>query len=460
MKKPTTVRTLAAGIVLAACVGGAALAAAPAFAGDSGPASVSLREITKTDPNGAPLAGAVLEVCSATVTEGTPFVTRVDTGKSLPDTEADYRAFAARDGREAAIAKAQSNLDRENALIAEKTPAVEALRAAVLSDTDRATAQAAVDAYAAAKTEQARLDAVATDATAAWQVVAQQMLALQNEGSPVPAELAAQEATLQAQAQAASQAATDYRNAHTDAYDAALDAQRRLDADADAKGKLTAAEQDLALHTSTRDALVAKLAALNADPSETAFAKVWLDRADRVHGQISRNEAAGLSTGVEKRGDQDCYVGISGSDGKIVLPTSGGEPTYREIAAPAGFTAIDGAFSEDDVLQRTGSAESNLSAGGGLTFYSLVNERNPETPPVTPTPTPPAPEVPTPTPSAPTPTPTASATPTPTPTASATPSGTLAYTGGSATPAIWAGVIGGVAALAGGALLWARRKRA
>ena len=453
MKKPTTIRTLAAGVVLASFVGGAALAAAPAFAGDSGPAAVSLSEITKTDPNGTPLAGAVLEVCSATVAEGTPFVTRVDTGKSLPDTEADYRAFAARDGREAVIGKAQSNLDRENALIAEKTPAVEALRAAVLSDADRATAQAAVDAYAAAKTEQARLDAVATDATAAWQVVAQQMLALQNEGSPVPAELAAQEATLQAQAQAASQAATDYRNAHTDAYDAALDAQHRLDADADAKGKLTAAEQDLAIHTSTRDALVAKLAALNADPSETAFAKVWLDRADRVHGQISRNEAAGLSTGVEKRGDQDCYVGISGSDGKVDLPTSGrafGEPTYREIAAPAGFTAIDGAFSEGDVLQRTGSAESNLSAGGALTFYSLVNERNPEVPPVTPTPTPPAPEVPTPTPSA----------PTPTPTASATPSGTLAYTGGSATPAIWAGVIGGIAAVAGGALLWARRKRA
>lgn len=41
--------------------------------------------------------------------------------------------------------------------------------------------------------------------------------------------------------------------------------------------------------------------------------------------------------------------------------------------------------------------------------------------------------------------------------ASATPRGTLAYTGGSTTPAIWAGVIGGIA---GGALIWARRKRA
>ena len=486
--KKKLVAAAAAGVVLASS---GALAAAPAFAWTDNvethkglvlPSQISL---SKTDAaTGAPLDGAVFEV--PIMRPGSTYV-----GIGWDEGTTDMRGVASIGARTSDpwstwnLAPITVSDPDEDAWVAEQVrranlaaDARDAARAEALApfaDFDANAARGAVAAWNAFRAAH-NLDALESDASAKdseRQRLADEIIALQNAGQPVPAELVAEHATAREAAEAAAQAVADAL-AQTDASGQTGTALR--EAATSAAQRLAAYEAAVA----NVDATLPVIARITADDVDrSAFRNTSAAFLESYNAQISNwlaqetcNEKYGVPTTpidtVNDAGITWDMFRVATCDGVAYLPVGAiRAQSITEVGAPEGYvldsTVHEIALKGEGRFGFDGTEVKVTSDGQTQAVrFNLTNERapEPEVPPVTPTPTPPAPEVPTPTPSAPTPTPTASATPTPTPSASAKPSGTLAYTGGSAEPAIWAGVIGGIAALAGGALLLARRKRA
>lgn len=473
--KKKLIAAAAAGVVLASC---GALAAAPAFAWTDNvqthkglvlPSQISL---SKTDAaTGAPLDGAVFEV--PIMRPGSTYV-----GIGWDEGTTDMRGVASIGARTSDpwstwnLAPITVSDPDEDAWVAEQVrranlaaDARDAARAEALApfaDFDANAARGAVAAWNAFRAAH-NLDALESDASAKdseRQRLADEIIALQDAGQPVPAELVAEHATAREAAEAAAQAVADAL-AQTDASGQTGTALR--EAAASAAQRLAAYEAAVA----NVDATLPVIARITADDVDrTAYRTTSAAFLASANAQISNwlaqetcNERYGVpTTPVASDATWDTFR-VATCDGVAYLPVGAiRAESITEVEAPEGYIRDstvheialkgEGRFGFDGETVRVTSDGQTQAVR-----FNLANERapKPEVPPVTPTPTPPAPVEPSPTPSAPA--------PTPTPSASAKPM-TLAYTGGSAEPAIWAGVIGGIAALAGGALLLARRKRA
>lgn len=420
-----------AAITLASCLGGAAiLAASPAFAGGAGVFSGNLASINKTDPSGAPLAGAALELCTS------PYDSEGDVdgtgGGTLAGWQAVFQKQATATAQPAAIAAAQEKVDVTQAKVDAAQAEFDAVAGDLLTDAQRDAAQAAIDAYAPLKVEQDRLNSVADAAHATWQATVREVLALREAGQPIPFELATRELAEQTVAQTASETASAYRDATLAEADAARAGTNALAQDAAAKAAQTKLTDAQSVLVSAQNAL----AYASGDGFDGSLSAMWQDRADRVGAQIAANSAAGVA--VVRTVDTDtlvCWQGISGADGTISLPLeSPFNVTVEEIAAPAGFEKIDGRIAPGTgAFTKGGMTLGGGADGGNIENYSLVNQPTPPVePPVEPPVTPPV-EPPTP--------------PVAPPVQPPAQPETIAYTGGSVDGV----ALGGIAALLAGA---------
>jgi len=434
------------GIALASCVVAAPLfGASAAHAGGEGASHASVPTVTKTDPNGNVLSGAVFTICSPEasgepIPGGGGFYDHFE-GLSLPEERDDFLESAERYSQETQIARAQERVDAEQGGFDEAQAAFDAVAGDLLTDDERAAAQAAIDTYEPIAEEQATLDAQAASDHDAWQLVAQQVLNLIDAGETVPAELAAEEAALQAVAEASAQAAADFRDAHATEREAAQTAEDALSRDAVAQEAENTLEQ-------FRVALDNALEALDRAQNQydSRLFDLWTNLAGKLDDQINRNVAAGVTIDSTHVDGEVCYDVVTGEDGVASAPVSSiFNFTVEEKSAPEGYIGVEGVLTPGDVLVSNGDYDYGAGASGGATeSFTLVNEEAPEQPEEPEEPTvPEEPEVPT--------TPETPATP-------ETPTGTLAYTGGDTTGAAWAAGIAATALAAGGALLGLRRR--
>lgn len=453
-RKRTSKARVFAAVTLATCLGagGAALGAAPAFAGGNGPWYGGTATILKVDgTTQTPLAGATLTVCSpeSTIEEQFDF-----TGADLQTQRDRYQEVA--DG--ASFESYQARLAENIPYYAEQVAAAEA---AMLDAGTLASHQQAIADYdAAASAASAAL--VASDAAhAEWQAGVAEILALQNAGNPVPVELAEQEAALQV-------ASTD-ANAATAAANATRDAlQGARDAAITAIAAHNSAQMNYNIYKPLADAAQAAY-----DNAASTWDSARYDNFTELARQMQvMIDVHGNITPVVVDGEV-CYTATTDETGTLYIPISldGYGYSIEEVVAPAGYERVEGkvvvtvesgtvntgdgsievTYSQtSDNVAVTPNGDATFGGGshlsGGSNLGSTLSN-TPVTPPVDPPVDPPVePPVEPP------------VTPPTTPETPKTPEAELAYTGSDAA-ATW--TIGGIAAalLAAGGALFAFRRR-
>lgn len=446
MKTLTKAPRIVLGAVLASCVGGAALlGAAPTFAAD-GQDSKSANfnahvSVSKTDAEtGAPLSGAVFRV---EVRNPSKFYVAPGGYYDIVDPSTWTFASAADVPYMTTEEFVAFKVDKHNAALAPYQAEIDALVAQVLDPATIATHEATVAEWQAAVDAAAPFNAASAAANAERQRLADEIIALQNAGEPVPVELAQAHADAQAAQDAALAAAAPYNDAVDALAGGAQVARAALDASTAAQSELNTRFPGGYLPWTLTDNAVDTTAFEASMPA-------WIAAGDALRAaglaQAECNARWGVSTAPTDLGGGVYAYDIASCEGVATLPAGSTPVAVTEIVSPEGYV-LDGTRYETPMVSEGRFSFDGATFSTRSAVLPIANEAQPPveppveppvTPPVTPPTTPPVVEQP--------------ATP-------KTPE-TLAYTGSESPVGLVAGALALLAAGGAGITVALRRRRA